>query len=81
MKTAKMAVSARTRLILPACPLVHNRFVYRCTFIRNRLVSVWEESTCKYRAKVELAILCSFADFVPYKENVSVHVVANTVLV
>jgi hypothetical protein len=37
-------------------------------------VNVWEESTCRYRAKVELSILCSFADFVPYKENVSARV-------
>ena len=42
-----------------------------CYTARNRLVSVWEDSTCHYHAKVQLSILCSFEQFVPYKENVS----------
>lgn len=38
---------------------------------RNRFVGVWEDSTCHYHVKVELAFFCAFTEFVPHKENVS----------
>lgn len=41
------------------------------THSRNRLVGIWEDSTCHYHVQVELSVLCTFTDFMPYKENVS----------
>lgn len=39
---------------------------------RNRLVGIWEDSTCHYHVKAELVALCAISDFVHYKENVSI---------
>jgi hypothetical protein len=41
---------------------------------------VWEDSTCHYHVKAEMAIFCSFTEFVPHKENVSVVACANCVV-
>lgn len=37
----------------------------------NAITSLREDSTCKYRIKVEMSILCSLPRFAPPKENVS----------
>ncbi len=36
----------------------------------NSILSIVEDSTCHYRMRVEMAILCTIPDFLPRKDNV-----------
>eukprot|EP01034_Spumella_vulgaris_P023711 gene23711-29959_t len=39
--------------------------------LTNSILSTWEDSTCHYRMKAELTILCALPDFLPKKDNAS----------